>query len=172
MRTREEVFSQIQKSADALRAGTTMTNAAAVVEAIKANPALYEEYRVAPDGPVAPQEPARKRQTVADFVYSIIEKRADELEKSGVNGVDAIAKATNEHYDLYQISCDPRHARRYMDEVAPARTTPIVQKTAVQKVAAPVVKPVATSTKTVPVDVKKATPRKALTFNEVYYGGK
>lgn len=126
MRTKEQVFSQIQKAADALRAGTAMTSAEAIVKVAEASPELYREYCTAPAG--AP-EPVQKRETVQEFLTTVLEKKAEEIAKTrNLSACDAYSVALQENPKLVDAVRNPEFAKQTVNEFMAS------QKATVQKV--------------------------------------
>lgn len=126
MRTREQVFSQIQKAADALRAGTAMTSAEAICKAVEVNPALYVEYSQAPSGPVAP-EPVQKRETVQEFLAALLEKKAEQIQKARkLSGYDAYVTALQENPKIADALRDHKFAKQTVNDfMAESQKTPV-----------------------------------------------
>ncbi|GEM_PF-6984497 len=161
MRSKEQIYSEIELRAEALQKSDGITKADAVVKALHESPELYAEYCRAPHADPQPAPPARE--TVALFVKNQLERRAVEIQKArNLSASDAFFEAVSENERL--VTASRKFAGRYMDEIVP----PPVHKTPVQKVIpAPVAvrKAQPPVKQTVPVTVKKAR-----TFNEVYYG--
>ena len=159
MRTKQTVMEEIQKRADGLRAGTLLTNAAAISKAVQENPELYTEYCNAPAGDPQPAE--RPRETVAQFVHAQLNKRASDIQKArNLSTSEAFYEAVKENEGL--VTASRRFAGMYVDEVVP----PPVHKISVQKV---IPAPVLVQKTATPVK-QPVTVMKAKTFNEIFYG--
>ena len=115
MRTKQTVMEEIQKKADAIRAASAITNAAAITKAVQDFPGLYAEYCAAPvDAP----QPAAPRETVAMLAASVLEKRAVAIKKArNLSDYDSYCAALDENQKLVKAARNPQFASQFVDEL-------------------------------------------------------
>ena len=116
MRTREEVYAEIELKAETLQKRSDLTKAAVVVEIMKTEPHLYVEYTRAPHAD--PEPGPRPRETVAAFVDNLLKKKAVAIRKArNLSDYDAYVMALRENPKLVEAARSPQFAHEYVDEL-------------------------------------------------------